>query len=136
MNPKRLCQGMVAILVVLLLVGCSTSRITGVVKQSGTPLENVKVTLGDLNKSPYAPPEQQTKTDPDGHFKFRNVKPGDYIVMMLIENTTTQCYATLFITVEDGKTVEANLELEQDLEQYTMEAVTLPDHTIIRCRPQ
>jgi protocatechuate 3,4-dioxygenase beta subunit len=55
------------------------ARIEGVIANAtGQPLQNIQITLTDLNQAAPGIGGNSTRADPDGAFRFTNVAPGQY----------------------------------------------------------
>jgi uncharacterized GH25 family protein len=108
MNGQRLLRLMISLwLVALFLSACgvpTTGKIKGTLtKEDGAPLPNVRVELGATEGSSREP--QGTQTDAKGQFAFEQVKPGEYLLAILVEGSEAKCLVIRQLEVQAGDQV-------------------------------
>lgn len=116
---QRIITIVISVIILLLVIGviaCSKAGTTieGAFKYHGEAVPDIAVTL----KTPEGGPVQQTKTDIDGFFKFSEVLPGEYAIVIdkSLEGKICRFFSYISIEKNTSETIMANLDIQEELD--------------------
>lgn len=96
-------------------------RGTVTLKETGEPLHHVSMAIEDLGRS--------TVTEHDGVYEFQQVPPGSYHLIGHLDSLFTEVHVT--VTIEAGRTTEADVELELLPRRYEVTVTGHEEHGTI-----